>query len=84
MSKNIQIPFELLLKAINIMEKIDLSNFDHKYIENFNTVLSAFHEKRSRSFQRDYYSVMVCDPDEKERAVARMMYCFRKKDLQNK
>ena len=81
MSKNVQIPFDLLLKTVAVMEKINIADFNHCLSNDFHAVLSAFQEKRTRCFQRSYYSTMICDPDGNERDAALFMYRLGKEKL---
>ena len=80
MDKNVKIPLPLLSRTINLLEHLDVSNYDYAIQYDFDSVYMAFLKKRQSLELREAYSKIVFAKDEDTRFEARMRYLQQKRN----
>ena len=79
MSENVKIPLTLLKQTIDLLECIDLTNFDPVLACYHQTVLSAFLTKERSLDLRKSYAKIIFAENEDKRHEARMNYLQEKR-----
>ena len=80
MDKNVKIPLPLLARTIDLLEQLDVSNYDYAIQYDFDCVYMAFLKKRQSLELREAYSKIIFAEDEDTRFEARMRYLQQKRD----
>jgi len=81
MSENVKIPLTLLNQAIDLLEYIDISKYEHPIPMEYENVLSAFRKKKQSLALRQTYAKVIFAEDEDARFDARMKYLQEKRNI---
>lgn len=81
MGENVKIPLSLFKQTVDLLECIDVTNFDPILSCYHQSVLSAFLRKGQRLDLRRAYSKIIFAEDEDKRFDARMRYLQMKHDI---
>ncbi len=83
MKKNITIPYELLVKVIEILECLSYVAHDSDLDEDYDDVLFALKKKQASIELREAYSRIIYAEDEEARFDARMNYLQEKRRVRD-
>ena len=72
--KNVKIPEPLFRQAIDVLNRIDTSDFDYVFQSDFDSVLFAFLKKQQSLELREAYAHIIYAEDEDARFNARIQY----------
>ena len=79
--KNVKIPLALLTQTIELLEKIDISEYGFSFQHDFDNVYFAFLKKQQAIELRDAYSQIIFAEDEDARFQARLRYLNNKRNI---
>ena len=81
MSENVKIPLPLLDKTIELLEWIDVNDFEPSFSVLHDYVLSAFRIKKQKLDLRQTYAKIIFADNEDDRFDARMDYLQKKRNI---
>jgi len=81
MSQNVKIPLSLLNQAIDLLEYINVSDYDPTIVLEYDIVLSALLKKKQSLDLRQSYAKIIFAEDEDKRFDARMQYLQHKREI---
>ena len=81
--KNIKIPLQLLIDTIELLEYIDVSNYDWVIQHEHRAILFEMRKKRYKVDLRKAYGEIVYAGSEDDRNAARISYLQKKQALAN-
>jgi hypothetical protein len=79
--RNTQIPLVLLMRIIEHLEYLDVSECDQHFQDNHHEIMEALIAKEKKLFLRNNYSKIIYAKTEDERHKARVNYLLDKSNL---
>jgi hypothetical protein len=81
--KNIQIPLSLFNRIVELMESLDISEFDPILMVMYNAVQHGLRTKRISMIHRETFAAVVCADDDNKRRTALDNYVNTKRLYNN-
>lgn len=82
--KNIQIPYEIFMQLSDIMDYIDISNYDESIKTEFENIADFLREKKKSMEKRELYKNLVSankSGNEDDQFSSRIKYLAKKQDI---
>lgn len=79
--KNIQIPYDDFLSLLDVMDYIDIRNYDESFKRQFELIFDVLKDKKKKLELRESYSVVVNSKTDDARDLARVEYLRKKNSL---
>jgi len=83
MDENVKIPMWLLKRTIQLLNCIDITEYELPVRLKYQAVLSAFRKKEQRLALRESYAKIIFAEDEGKRALAKTQYLQEKREICN-
>lgn len=83
-TKNVQIPYEIFMQLYDIVDYIDISNYDDSIKIEFENIVNFLREKKKSMEKRELYKNLVSANklgNEDEQFNSRIKYLAKKRDI---
>lgn len=83
-TKNVQIPYEIFMQLYDIVDYIDISNYDESIKTEFENIVDFLREKKKSMEKRELYKNLVSankSGNEDEQFNSRIKYLAKKRDI---
>lgn len=83
-TKNVQIPYEIFMQLYDIVDYIDISNYDESIKTEFENIVDFLREKKKSMEKRELYKNLVSANklgNEDEQFNSRIKYLAKKRDI---
>jgi hypothetical protein len=81
--KNIQIPLSLFNRIVELMESLDISEFDPILMVMYNAVQHGLRTKRISMMHRETFAAVICAEDDNKKHIALENYVNTKRLYKN-